>query len=48
MKELTQQEHVTALFVIAMYYWYSGDHLNANNALNVAVMVAQHPMHGVA
>lgn len=40
MKEMTRAEHVTALFVIALYHWYIGDRYNANNALEVAVHVA--------
>ena len=31
---------LTALFVIALYHWWIGDHLNARSALRVAVKVA--------
>lgn len=42
---LTKQEHVTALFVIAMYHWYIGDKFNARNAMEVAVQIATYPQH---
>jgi len=45
---LTREEHVTALFVIAMYHWYIDDKLNARNALEVAVQIATAPQHMVA
>lgn len=41
MKELTLQEHTTALFVIALYYWFNGDKMNATSALEVAVRVSE-------
>ncbi len=41
MKELTLQEHTTALFVIAFYYWLNGDKMNADSALEVAVRVSE-------
>ena len=41
MKEMTLQEHTTALFVIAVYYWLDGDNLNASSALEVAVRVSE-------
>lgn len=40
MKELTLQEHVTALFVIAMYEWLIGEEENAGYTLVVATQVA--------
>jgi hypothetical protein len=45
---MTQREHATALFVIALYHWWIGDHLNARSALRVAVKVATMPAHGDA
>lgn len=45
---LTKQEHVTALFVIAMYHWFIDDKFNARNALEVAVQIAAAPQHMVA
>jgi hypothetical protein len=45
---MTRAEHVTALFVIAMYHWFIGDKYNARNALEVAVQIATHPNHMVA
>lgn len=39
MKPMTMQEHTTALFVLALYYWYNEDKLNARNAIEVAVHV---------
>jgi len=39
MKEMTLQEHTTALFVIALYYWLNDDTLNSMSALEVAVHV---------
>lgn len=40
MKEMTREEHITALFVIAWYHWYINDKYNAHNALEVAIQVA--------
>lgn len=48
MKALTRQEHATALFVIAIYQWWIGDHLNARSALRVAAKVATVATHGDA
>jgi hypothetical protein len=31
----TPQEQTTQLFVIAMYYWFNGDRLNAESAMSV-------------
>lgn len=44
MKEMSRGEHAAALFVIAMYYWYTEDFLNARNAMNVCIAVADHPV----
>jgi len=44
MKEMSLQEHTTALFVIALYYWYSGDSMNARSALEIAVQVSNSPI----
>ena len=41
MKELTLQEYVTALFVLATYEWYCGSEEHANNAMLVAVKVVE-------
>lgn len=41
MKEMTLQEHVTALFVLAMYEWYVGQKDNANHTVLVAVQIAE-------
>jgi hypothetical protein len=45
MRQLSKQEHVTALFVIAMYYWYHDDRFNARNALQVAIHIAKEIEH---
>jgi len=37
---MSKEEHVTALFVIAMYHWYIDDRFNARNALEVALQIA--------
>lgn len=36
MKELTLQEHVTALFILAMCEWFDGKEDNAEHAILVA------------
>lgn len=41
MNQLSHSEHVTALFAIALYYWYTGDDLNAQAVMAVANMAAQ-------
>lgn len=45
---MTREEHVTALFVLALYHWYIGDRFNARNALEVAVQIARSSNHMVA
>lgn len=44
MRELTAQEHMTALFVIALYHWYTDDKLSASYVMEVAVRIAQNPL----
>jgi hypothetical protein len=48
MRELTLQEHTTALVVIALYYWFNDDTYNANNALEVAVRVSESSCNRIA
>lgn len=45
---LSKQEETAKLFVIAMYYWFVGDKLNAENAIGVALMVANTSVYGDA
>lgn len=45
---LSREEHITALFIIALYHWHIGDKFNARNALEVAVAFATQPQHMVA
>lgn len=41
---MTQQEHCTTLFVLALYYyWIEQDKLNAESALNTAIDVSKYP-----
>lgn len=37
---MTLKEHVTALFAVALYCWFTGEESNAKAALEVAVRVA--------
>jgi hypothetical protein len=46
MIQLSIKEHTTALFVIAMYYWFNNDTLNAMSALEVAMHIAKSPVVG--
>jgi len=39
----TKSEHITRLFMIAMYHWYIGDKFNARNAIKVAIYIANAP-----
>ena len=39
MKELTFQEHVTALFILAIYEWYMGEEDNAKHVVLVAKQI---------
>ena len=48
MNTMSRNDHITALFVIALYYWHTGDKFNARNALEVAVQIAREPILGVA
>ncbi len=36
-----KREHITSLFVKAMYFWYTGDKLNGRNAMTVAAFLAK-------
>ena len=40
---MTKQEHCTALLVLAYFYWYDGDKLNAEGAINTALDIANYP-----
>lgn len=46
---MTKQEHCTALFMLAMFYWFvDGDKLNAEAAINEALSVARYPWYKAA
>jgi len=37
---MERQEHTTALFVAAAYYWWIGDEASAESIINIALFVA--------
>lgn len=43
METLSQREHITALFAIALYYWITSDEQKAEDTIYVALLFSQTP-----